>query len=143
MTISPNEPRKKVLDWKLRTPFLLMTLITATIYVYTTITPVLGFGPLPHFIDIGHDSGYSPSSITFELTYPKMPQLSTVEWHNKDPSGSTPVTVTSKPGSPESFNYNIQPGKWWDHTFEHIGTYKYFDKNNPGHKGEIIVEEGK
>lgn len=70
-----------------------------------------------------------------------MPILSTVEWKNEDPSGSPPVTVTSQPGSTESFDYTIQPGKWDAHTFEHIGTYKYFDKNTAGHKGEIIVEE--
>ena len=64
-----------------------------------------------------------------------------LEKENEDPSGSPPVTVTSGPGSPESFDYNIQPGKHMDHEFWDKGTYKYFDKNNPGHKGEIIVEE--
>lgn len=138
MTISPNEPRKNSVG--LKTAFLLMTLITATIYVYMTITPVLGFGPLPTFITIGHNSGYSPSSITIHNTIRPHNQ---VEWENEDPSGSPPVTVTSEPGSPESFDYTIQPGKAMNHPFEHIGMYKYFDKNNPGHKGEIIVEEEK
>jgi plastocyanin len=163
MTINPSEAGQKSIA--LKTTLLLVTLITATLYVYTTITPVLGKTIVPaghYFIRIGHDSGYSPGSLTIS-------RGASVDWSNQDqkpncPTGQardyaglcwpikeckasifgqpgtcagTPVTITSDTGAFDSGD--IQPGGGYGHTFNTSGTYKYFDKNNAGHKGEIIV----
>jgi plastocyanin len=111
----------------LKTAFLSITLITATFYVYTTITPALA--RQGYFVRIGV-TGYSPSSLAIS-------KGDFVTWSNEDPSGSPPVTVTSDTGAFDSGD--IKPGGAFNHTFNTPGTYKYSDKHHPSNKGKIIV----
>jgi plastocyanin len=91
--------------------------------------PVMPDNPTcdPYFVSIGV-IGYSPSSLTIT-------KGGSVIWSNENPSG--PVTVSSDTGVFDSGD--VQPGHTFGHTFKKPGTYKYSDKHQPLHKGEIIV----
>lgn len=84
------------------------------------------------------ESHFEPSEINIPLGM-------TVIWFNNDNAYHTVTTVSnSSITSPENFDSNFIPanGGSYIHTFNKIGTYDYFDKQNPSSHGRIIVTGG-
>lgn len=89
----------------------------------------------------GHTLSISLSGSAFSPTPDTVTAGSTVTWTNHDAFGHT---VTSVPGSPDTYNASLAPGGTFSHLFATAGTYGYYctlhGTPTSGMRGTIVVQ---
>ncbi len=89
----------------------------------------------------GHTPAVGMASSAFSPTPDTVAAGTTVTWTNNDGYGHT---VTSAPGSPETYNSGVPSHATYQHTFMIPGTYNYYctihGTPTSGMRGTIVVQ---
>lgn len=98
-------------------------------------TPPVNVGAAPNTITYT-DSGFLPDTITIKAgtTVSFVNQSSSEMWVASNPH----PTHTDLPGFDEK--ESVANGGSYQFTFNQLGTWGYHNHNNPGNKGEVVVE---